>query len=43
MSLAELPTTCVNTIVGICYRGVSVLVSSQRENKVLNRREDSGA
>ena len=29
--------------VGIRYRGVSVLVSSQRENKVLNRREDGGA
>lgn len=43
MSLADLPTTCVNTIVGIRYRGVSVLVSSQHENKVLNRREDGGA
>ncbi|MBQ1562068.1 hypothetical protein [Caulobacter sp.] len=43
MSLADLPTTCVNTIVGIRYRGVSVLISSQREDKVLNRREDDGA
>lgn len=43
MSLADLPTTCVNTIVGIRYRGVSVLVSGQHENKVVNRREDGGA
>jgi hypothetical protein len=42
MSLADLPTTCVNTIVGIRYRGVSVLISGQRENRVQNRREDEG-
>lgn len=42
MSSADLPTTCVNTIVGIRYRGVSVLVSSQREDRVQNRREDEG-
>ncbi|PZR33224.1 hypothetical protein [Caulobacter segnis] len=42
MSQADLPTTCVNTIIGIRYRGVSVLISSQRDNKVQNRREDEG-
>lgn len=43
MALADLPTTCVSTIVGIRYRGISVLVSSQRSDNVLNRREDDGA
>lgn len=43
MSRADLPTTCVSTIVGIRYRGISVLVSGQRADAVLNRREDDGA
>lgn len=36
------PTTCVSVGVGIRYRGVQVLISSARENKVLNRAEDGG-
>jgi len=43
VSAADLPTTCVNTTIGIRYRGVQVLISSQRDNKVLNRSEDCGA
>ncbi|KQZ29030.1 hypothetical protein [Caulobacter sp. Root1472] len=42
-SSADLPTTCVNTTIGIRYRGVQVLISSRREDKVLNRAEDGGA
>lgn len=41
-SLADLPTTCVSIAIGIRYRGVQILISSQRENKVLNRAEDGG-
>jgi hypothetical protein len=43
MASSDLPTTCVNTTVGIRYRGVRVLISSQREDKVLNRAEDGSA
>lgn len=39
MSGVDLPTTCVSTIVGIRYRGIQVLISRDRENKVLNRAE----
>ena len=42
-SPADLPTTCVNTTIGIRYRGVQVLISSRRDDKVLNRAEDDGA
>jgi hypothetical protein len=42
-SPTDLPTTCVNTTIGIRYRGVQVLISRQRDDKVLNRTEDGGA
>lgn len=42
LSGAEFPTTCVSVKVGIRYRGVSVLVSSTREDGVLNRAEVGG-
>lgn len=42
-SPTDLPTTCVNTTIGIRYRGVQVLISSKRDDKVLNRAEDRGA
>lgn len=42
MSKADLPTTCVSIGVGIRYRGAQVLISSQFEDKVLNRTEDAG-
>lgn len=43
MSGADLPTTCVSTIVGIRYRGIQVLISREREDKVLDRGEVGGA
>ncbi|PIB91382.1 hypothetical protein [Caulobacter sp. FWC2] len=42
MSKKDLPTTCVSTGVGIRYRGVQVLISAARDDKVLNRAEDGG-
>lgn len=42
MSGDDLPTTCVSVKVGIRYRGISVLISSKREDGVLNRAEDGG-
>jgi hypothetical protein len=43
MSMADLPTTCVSAGVGIRYRGVRVLVSSQFENRVATRGESGDA
>ena len=42
MSKKDLPTTCVSIGVGIRYRGVQVLISAARDDKVLNRAEDGG-
>lgn len=39
MSMTHLPTTCVSVKVGIRYRGISVLISSQRNDGVLTRGE----
>lgn len=39
MSGADLPTTCVSTTIGIRYRGIQILISREREDKVLNRGE----
>lgn len=44
-SYARLPTgraTCTKILQGIRYRGVQVLVTRTREDKVLNRAEDGG-
>lgn len=44
-SFAQLPTgraRCTNILHGIRYRGVQVLVSRAREDKVMNRAEDGG-
>lgn len=39
MSGADFPTNCVNVKVGIRYRGISVLISSTREDGVQSRKE----
>lgn len=39
---SNFPTTCSAVKDGIRYRGVQVLISSGREDRVLNRAEDGG-